>query len=72
MMESSMKENDHIKYKKVWRRKQKQEEQVNGEFSKDIPTWVAYVSNNDKYASKEEYARLTNDDLAIEHHCTLF
>jgi hypothetical protein len=30
MMESSMKENFHIKYKKVWRRKQKQEEHANG------------------------------------------
>jgi hypothetical protein len=49
-----MKENAHIKYKKVWRRKQKQEEQVNGEFSEDIPTGVAEMSNNDKYASKEE------------------
>jgi len=31
MMESSMKENSNIMYKKVWRRKQKQEEQENEE-----------------------------------------
>jgi hypothetical protein len=72
MMDSSMKENAHIKYKKVWRRKKKQEEHVNGEFSEDIPTGVAKMSNNDKYASKEEDVRITNDDPATEQHYTLF
>jgi hypothetical protein len=38
MMEYFMKENAYIKYKKVWRRKQKQEDQGNEEFSKEIPT----------------------------------
>jgi hypothetical protein len=38
MMKSFMKENTHIIYKKAWRGKIKQEEKVNGELSKDIPT----------------------------------
>jgi len=67
-----MKVNAHIKYKKVWRRKQKQEEMVNGEFSKDIPTGDAEMSNNDKSTSKDKYARITNDDPAAENHYTLF
>jgi hypothetical protein len=51
-MEPSMKVNAHIKYKKVWRRKQKQEDQVNGEFFEDLPIRVAEMSKNDKSTSK--------------------
>jgi hypothetical protein len=36
MMESSLRENIDIKYKKVWRRKKKQEEQVNEELPEII------------------------------------
>jgi hypothetical protein len=38
MMKSSMKENNDIRYKKVWRRKKKQEEQVNEELPEIILT----------------------------------
>jgi hypothetical protein len=43
MMKSSLKENIDIIYKKVWRRKQKQEEQVNEELLEIILTRFADV-----------------------------
>jgi hypothetical protein len=30
------------------------------------------MSKNDKYASKEEYVRIKNDDTVAEKHYTLF
>jgi hypothetical protein len=36
MMDTSMKENIDIRYKKIWRRKEKQEEQVNEKLSEII------------------------------------
>jgi hypothetical protein len=38
MMEPSMKENIDIRYKKIWRRKEKQEEQVNEKLPEIILT----------------------------------
>jgi hypothetical protein len=55
----------------VWRRKQKQEEHVNGEFSEDIPTRVVKMSNNDKSTSKEEDVEIKNNDPTTKQHYKL-
>ena len=56
-MKSSMKENIDIIYKKVWRRKQEQEEQVNEELPKIIVIGFVDVQYHDESIDKEEDIR---------------
>jgi hypothetical protein len=51
---------------KVWRRKKKQEEQVNEELLEIILTGFAEVRDHDESTSKEEDVRTQNDDVAVE------
>ena len=64
-------ERSHIRDKKVWRRKQKQEH-GNGELSEDIPTSFAELSNNDKSINKNGGVKIIGDDPTTQQHYTLF
>ena len=68
----SMKENNDIKYKKVWWRKKKQDEQVNEELIEIILIGFAYVRDHDESTSKEEDVRTHNDDVVAEQLHPLF
>jgi hypothetical protein len=60
MMNTSMKKNIDIRYKKVWRRKKKEkkkrenEEQVNEELPEIILSGFAVVQDHDESTGKEE------------------
>ena len=66
IMKSTMKENTDIMCKKVWRRKQKQEEQVNEELQEIILTGFAKVEDHDESTGKDEDVRTHNDDPIAE------
>jgi hypothetical protein len=75
MMKSSMEENTDIRYKKVWRRKQEQEEHVNKQLPKIILTRIAEVQDRDESISKkeddesigeEEDVKIQEDDESID------
>jgi hypothetical protein len=59
MMDTSMKENIDIRYKKIWKRKQEQvkEEQMNEEHPEVILSGFAVVQDQDKSTGKKEDVR---------------
>jgi hypothetical protein len=72
MMESSMKENNNIRYKKVPIRKQKQEEKVNEELLEIILTRFTELQNHDESRGKEEDVIIHKDDPTTEQVYILF
>ena len=61
MMKSSIRENIDIRYKKVWRRKQKQEEYVNEELSKFIVSEFVKSQDHDESTGTKEDVKVQND-----------
>jgi hypothetical protein len=58
MMDPSMKDNTNIRYKKVWRRKKKQEEQVNEDILEIVLTGFVEVWNHNESIEKEEDVKI--------------
>jgi hypothetical protein len=63
MIKPPMKENIDDRYKKAWKRSEKQEEQVNEEHVQGIVlTGFAAAQDHDEFTGKEESVRIQEED----------
>jgi hypothetical protein len=60
-MDTSLRKNTDIRYKKIWKRKQEQvkEDQMNKGHPKVILSRLKIIRDEDKYIEKKEYVKYT-------------
>jgi hypothetical protein len=72
MMGPSMKEKTYIRYNKIWRRKEKQEEQLIEKLQEIILIGLIEFHDHDESTSKDEDVKIQNDNLATQKDYILF